>query len=151
MKLLNCQYGASYDPFNLFEEVVSVTSTDDLYGGVLMLWGGEDIGTELYHETPNKYVDTHKASERDLRELEYIKTAVKRGLPIIGVCRGAQLLCVAAGGRLAQHIDGHGSSHKVTLQDEDGSVIFCNSSHHQMMIPAMDAKILATAAHTSGT
>lgn len=151
MKLLNCKYGSNKDPFGLFDEIKQVHSADDLEeGGVLMLWGGEDIGTKLYGETPNMYGDQAYPSERDRNEIELILQSVKRGIPIIGVCRGAQLLCVVDGGKLAQHIDGHGVSHKVTLQDEDGSVIYCNSSHHQMMLPRKEAQILATAAHTTG-
>lgn len=150
MKLLNTQYGADHDPFGCFDQVVDVTNTEDIYNGVLILWGGEDIGTSLYGEHPNKYTHEARPSERDRREMLYIQTAIKRDVPIIGVCRGAQLVCVAAGGKLAQHIDGHGTSHNVTLEDEGGSVIRCNSSHHQMMLPPQDAVILATAAHTSG-
>lgn len=150
MKMLNTGYGADFDPFNLFDEVVNVTTTEDIYNGVLVLWGGEDIGTKLYGEHPNKYTQEANPSERDTREMLYIQTAIKRGVPILGICRGAQLACVAAGGKLAQHINNHGTSHKVTLEDEGGSVTYCNSSHHQMMLPPKDAMILATAAHTTG-
>lgn len=62
----------------------------------------------------------------------------------------SQLLCAAAGGTLAQHIDGHGRPHTVTLHDEFDAEITCNSSHHQMMIPPDSAKILASSPSTTG-
>ena len=69
---------------------------------------------------------------------------------MIGICRGAQLLCAMAGGKLAQHIEGHGRSHAVTLHDEGDAKIYCNSSHHQMMLPPSSAVVLASAASTTG-
>jgi gamma-glutamyl-gamma-aminobutyrate hydrolase PuuD len=139
------------DPFGIFEEVVHITHKNQLKtDGVLILWGGEDIGTKLYNEEPNKWVSNEYPSKRDLFEIELITEAISKGIPIIGICRGAQLLCVSAGGKLMQHINNHNGTHKVTLHDEGGSVIACNSAHHQMMIPNKSAKILASATETTG-
>ena len=151
MKLLTANWDEG-DCFGLFntEEYINkpgqITGKDE----VLILWGGEDIGTKLYGQKPNKYVHSEHASHRDILETALIRRAVELGVPIIGICRGAQLLCAMAGGTLAQHIEDHGNSHSVTLHDEDGSVIKCNSSHHQMMIPPTSAKILATSEGTIG-
>ena len=70
-------------------------------------------------------------------------------LRIFGLCRGAQWLCIKAGGKLVQHMDGHGNGyHPILLTDED-EVIWSNSSHHQMMyvnsMPGKDREILAIA------
>lgn len=59
--------------------------------------------------------------------------AIKLGLPILGVCRGAQLGCALAGGILAQHINGHGSDHY--MKTVEGKRIITSSLHHQMMYP----------------
>ncbi len=64
---------------------------------------------------------------------------------MIGICRGAQLLNVVAGGRLFQHIEGHPSIHDVRLRD--GRTVMSNSVHHQMMIPGPNAVIMATSNH----
>lgn len=138
------------DPFGLFDGVEYIEHPEDLRSGVLILWGGEDIGTSLYGETPNKMCRDFKPSARDLREIALIKQAKQHNVPIIGICRGAQLMCVVSGGKLAQHINGHGWHHRVALHDEGGVEVVCNSSHHQMMLPAADAKILATAGAASG-
>ena len=65
-----------------------------------------------------------------------------QNIPMIGVCRGAQLACAFAGGSLAQHVTGHGHNHKITTL-RDGEVV-TTSSHHQMMNPAgTDGLVLA--------
>lgn len=70
--------------------------------------------------------------------------AMKRGIPILGICRGAQLMCVLSGGKLMQHIEDHSRGHDIVIK-EDGSVIHATSSHHQMMLPPQEAEILAVA------
>jgi putative glutamine amidotransferase len=47
------------------------------------------------------------AAERDAWELALIEAALASDTPLLGICRGMQLLNVALGGTLVQHIDGH--------------------------------------------
>ncbi|MDX6364388.1 MAG: putative glutamine amidotransferase, partial [Streptomyces sp.] len=47
------------------------------------------------------------ALERDAWELALIEAALASGTPLLGICRGMQLLNVALGGTLVQHLDGH--------------------------------------------
>ena len=136
----------SYDKydFDFYKEVEFVNTPKQLDNiDCLVLWGGVDIATEIYGETPNKFVMTKTKSPRDIHELGMIHAALKRNIPLLGICRGAQLLCCVAGGKLLQHIENHGHSHKVKLMDEGEAIINCNSSHHQMMLPPYNAKILA--------
>ena len=151
MKLLTANWDEG-DCFGLFETEEFVNDPSQITGKdeCLILWGGEDIATSIYGENPNKHVYNKYPSARDLREMKLVNKAIELNVPIIGICRGAQLLCAMAGGTLAQHIEGHGGSHPVTLDDEDGSVIRCNSSHHQMMLPPPSAKILATSEYVTG-
>ncbi|MFD9128082.1 gamma-glutamyl-gamma-aminobutyrate hydrolase family protein [Kitasatospora sp. NPDC059571] len=79
----------------------------DLLDG-LVLAGGSDIDPARYGEPPGP--DTgppHPA--RDAWESELLAGALERDLPLLGVCRGMQLLNVALGGSLVQHLpeDGH--------------------------------------------
>ncbi len=102
----------------------------------LILWGGSDIGTELYGQPcylgaqhSNNY-----ASQRDLFEWHLMKEAKRRKIPIIGVCRGAQIMCAFAGGKLVQDVQGHHTAHEILTVNGE---IFKNisSSHHQMLYP----------------
>lgn len=117
---------------------------------ILILWGGEDIATEIYNQKPNKYVHTYTKSERDKEEIALAHEAINLGIPIIGICRGAQLLCCLTGGSLIQHIENHiTNKHSIICPDEPGK-FYTNSCHHQMMIPTKEQKILAYALETTG-
>jgi putative glutamine amidotransferase len=68
----------------------------------LILSGGADLGPDLYGERPAPLTDSRP--DRDASELLLVRAALAADLPILGVCRGMQLLAVAAGGRLHQHL-----------------------------------------------
>ncbi|MCA2570681.1 gamma-glutamyl-gamma-aminobutyrate hydrolase family protein [Microcystis sp. M42BS1] len=113
----------------------AVTNPDELYeASALILWGGEDIATSFYNEAPVYSFSNYQPSRRDLIERNLVNRAKELKIPILGVCRGAQLLCALDGGKLWQHVDNHaGFDHEVELYD--GRVIQTNSLHHQMMRP----------------
>lgn len=140
------------NPFpNIFKNIVRVKNTADIKSdGVLILWGGADIYPGMYNEKPNRFVYTYRKTDRDIHEEMAIHHCIKKNIKMIGICRGAQLMCVVAGGTLMQHIEDHDTQHEVTLLDEDKVVIKCNSSHHQMQMPPNGAKILAVAGKTYG-
>jgi putative glutamine amidotransferase len=70
--------------------------------GGLVFSGGADVGPRLYGEQPAPLTDLRP--DRDAGELLLARAALAADLPILGVCRGLQLLTVAAGGRLHQHL-----------------------------------------------
>ena len=69
----------------------------------LMLTGGGDLNPALYGEERHRTVKG-VSNERDAAEMEVIKLALDRGLPILAICRGMQILNVALGGTLIQDI-----------------------------------------------
>lgn len=73
--------------------------TIDEFDG-LLIGGGDDISVALYHKhlEPTVKVD----EERDTLELTLARQALERDMPLLGVCRGAQILNVAMGGTLHQ-------------------------------------------------
>lgn len=110
----------------------------------LILCGGSDISPNYYGEELNGSVNIDDA--RDKAEMNLIRQFVEAGKPILGICRGCQILNVYFGGSLYQHIDNareHASNadydliHPVTA--EKGSVparlygtdFVVNSYHHQ--------------------
>lgn len=99
-----------------------------------MLWGGTDINPEIYNETPLKYTDTPDIT-RDDKELYEIDMAIQDKKPIIGVCRGAQLLCAYNSGSLYQHVELPKMS-TVFLNCIDGNIRPAKVDHHQVMRPS---------------
>lgn len=117
----------------------------------LVLSGGEDVEPWRYGEPPSPALGATQPA-RDAMEFRAIDGALPRGMPILGICRGAQVLNVHFGGSLYQDIDterpGHllheqpqpwyARSHDVDVQQDSllyGLVgerrLFINSFHHQ--------------------
>ncbi|BCA86222.1 gamma-glutamyl-gamma-aminobutyrate hydrolase [Enterococcus saigonensis] len=69
----------------------------------LLLAGGQDVSPECYNALPQQKLGATN-HRRDLFEIALVKEAVKVGKPIIGVCRGMQLLNVVFGGTLLQDL-----------------------------------------------
>jgi putative glutamine amidotransferase len=86
----------------------------DLIDG-LMLTGGADIDPAAYgQQAHTETVDT--VPERDEFEIALVNAAIARDLPVLGICRGMQLINVARGGTLRQHLPehfGHGEHRRV--------------------------------------
>ncbi len=117
-----------------------VSYTDPDSCGALLLPGGGDVH-------PRRYGQPLAGSEGidealDDREFSAIDAFLRRGLPILGICRGSQVLNVAFGGTLFQDIPGHSRTadkdvlHGSRTVDEMlislyGESFTVNSSHHQ--------------------
>jgi hypothetical protein len=101
----------------------------------VILWGGTDIPPQWYGQLKHHLNGAPALpSERDHFEKKVILYCKGHNIPLIGICRGAQLLCVMAGGSLVQHVDGHGYDHGIDLLGNRKNVKV-TSTHHQMMFP----------------
>jgi len=111
----------------------------------LLLPGGWDVDPALYGEQKDEKVGPIDP-ELDETELRMFRQARQKELPVLGICRGQQVINVAMGGSLVQHLDdhdvrGHGRSHlahtiEVDPESELGQAalehkIRVNSFHHQ--------------------
>lgn len=135
MKLLSVYYDEK-DPFNFFKETICITDPNEIEehkeNSILILWGGQDISPSIYGEIAQPGCGPKTMSKRDIFEIACAKKAIELNIPIIGVCRGAQLMCCLNGGSLYQHVDHHNNgSHNITTYDD--KVLITNSIHHQMM------------------
>jgi putative glutamine amidotransferase len=88
-------------------EPVVLESTDDPAQSLdridgLLLSGGLDVDPALYGESPHP--TTEVDAERDRFEIPLSREAVARDMPVFAICRGVQVLNVAAGGSLVQDI-----------------------------------------------
>ena len=91
----------------------------------LVITGGKDVDPARYGQAPHPKTDEPR-HDRDEWELALLAGALKRGLPVLGICRGAQVLNVALGGTLHQHLPdvvGH-SRHQA------GNAVFSTSRVH---------------------
>lgn len=108
----------------------------------LLLWGGEDISPTLYGQKPNNFNDAGTIpSTRDQKEWKCIAKAVEMKLPIIGICRGMQMLCAFDGGILAQDVTGHRSGH--FIETPTGERFHAQGMHHQMCLPLPHNDVIA--------
>jgi putative glutamine amidotransferase len=124
----------------------------DLIDG-LILAGGADIDPASYGEEPHPET-RGTVPERDRFELALARRALERDIPLLGVCRGMQLMNIATGGTLLQHLPeshGHhehrrnpgtfdGADHDVRLQGGSlaeraaGEAVHATKSHHHQGI-----------------
>ncbi|MET9363581.1 gamma-glutamyl-gamma-aminobutyrate hydrolase family protein [Streptomyces sp. NPDC006632] len=72
----------------------------------LIIAGGADVEPVRYGAEPSPRTGP-PARDRDAWELALIDAALTSGTPLLGICRGLQLLNVALGGTLVQHLEGH--------------------------------------------
>ncbi|HKF15215.1 MAG TPA: gamma-glutamyl-gamma-aminobutyrate hydrolase family protein [Gaiellaceae bacterium] len=121
--------------------------TLDALDGVIFSGGG-DLDPGLYDAEPHPETDEPRAA-RDAAELRMLEAALERDMPVLAVCRGSQVLNVARGGDLVQHLPeelGHDrhrhqpgsfSEHDVTVASESrlgallGDRAPVKSHHHQ--------------------
>lgn len=141
-------YGHDAHPFDHFcTNVVPANNPEELtdVNSALVVWGGSDIEPGLYGHEKGKRTSTYPS--RDKIEWALMQQAIKMGIPIFGVCRGAQMLCAAAGGFLLQHVDNHVGSHNIITHV--GDTLPVNSIHHQMMagLEKVDHELLAWSEH----
>lgn len=146
MRIVSALYHDTY-PFDaVLENIDSVGCVDNpdelLSGDILIVHGGEDISPSLYgHGRSSKGYGSVEPSTRDTMEWNLMKRAKELEIPIIGICRGAQMLCALEGGYLIQDVNGHSGHHSV--KTFDGKEFYVNSIHHQMMVPVGQHKVVA--------
>lgn len=146
------------DP-HLVDDPLSVLARVD---GLLLL-GGADIAAAHYGEDPHVAAEPAQVV-RDRVEMALVGAAAERGLPTLGICRGLQIINVAFGGTLRQHLPDEldveihrrtigqfeGNDHAVRLapdslaQQATGSVVHQVVSHHHQAIDRLGTGLVAS-------
>ncbi len=127
----------------------------------VVIAGGPDVepvryGAEVHPRTGPP------ARERDAWELALIEAALAAGTPLLGICRGLQLLNVALGGTLVQHLDGHtgeiGSFGTHTVQPVPGTLLAslvpdkdAVPTYHHQAVDVLGRGLIASAHAEDGT
>ena len=134
----------------------------------ILFSGGGDLSPHYYNEDPIRELGSFLTA-RDSTELALMKTAQNRRLPVLGICRGCQLVNVALGGSLIQDIpvqmphtishfpkgiQNYEPYHNITILPDESrifsifknSIIRTNSFHHQAVKkPASRLRVTAQA------
>lgn len=147
-------------------------AVDALVDGLagVCLSGGPDIHPTAYGAVPHPLLGPTEV-ELDSFELHLLAAAERRGLPVLAICRGAQMVNVARGGTLHQHLPdtvGEGIKHRQTvathvpthsvdvaagsrLEDIVGAGILGVNSFHHQSVHALGEGLTATAWAPDGT
>ena len=130
----------------------------------LIVSGGPDISPANYNEEPGP-MTTEFYPEQDYSEMGLIERALERDMPLLGICRGMQILSVAHGGKMHQHLnttpghEGHGgffgksTEHGVVVEGGSqlasimGDSFIVNSLHHQGVSDSGSLDVSARADH----
>ncbi|WP_231556258.1 gamma-glutamyl-gamma-aminobutyrate hydrolase family protein [Cryobacterium sp. MLB-32] len=123
---------------------------DTRHADAIVIVGGEDITPSFYGAETGYEGETAHFSAADEGQIAVVRRALASGTPLLGICRGLQIINVALGGSLVQHIDegihkNEGvpidevlSTHAVTLTETSGlalglgdTEILVQSAHHQ--------------------
>ena len=133
----------------------------------LLFSGGSDLDPGLYDQQPHE--ETFGIHEgRDRAELALLEAALERDMPVLAICRGSQVLNVARGGDLVQHLPevvgdekhkhtpGTFADHDVTLEDGTrlGSLLGDRApvkSHHHQGIGRIGTGLRVAALAEDGT
>lgn len=85
--------------------LIGDTRVGDVLDGAdgLLLTGGEDVDPALYRQTPSPLLGATDRA-RDLFEIALFSEAHRRGIPVLAICRGIQVVNVALGGTLWQDL-----------------------------------------------
>ena len=163
MKILIVGDTISAAYIRLFRDVVANRKKDGEVAEISQLWvgqniidevmeaelivftGGGDINPTLYNSIP--ILTTCGISDkRDFFEMAVARAAIDSRVPTVGICRGAQLLCVANEGSLIQNVNKHRVGHPIVTTSGDKFMV--TSTHHQMMVPEGDYELLARASES---
>ncbi len=141
--------------------IVEPDDAGDLLEGIdaLVVTGGGDVDPDSYDAEPDP-LTTNVDPKRDEHDIALVRAALDRDVPTLAICRGSQILNVALGGTLVQHIDGHfdldrynESVHEVEVDGSsslakilDAKIAQVNTLHHQATAePGRDVRVVARA------
>jgi len=132
----------------------------------LIFTGGADIGPNNYGEDKSEYGSFDIQEYRDKWEIAVMRAALDMDMPVLGICRGMQLLNVVSGGKLIQDIPDHfdkndedqwkSTFHQIYISPGSklaailgsGGFVKVNSQHHQGLKESQKASALLASAYS---
>lgn len=108
---------------------------------VILYTGGADVNPQLYGEPALN--GTYCNYSQDKFDLMAFNEGKRLGKFHLGICRGAQFLCVLNKGRLWQDVDNHAGPNHEVIDSLTGKKFLVSSLHHQQMILGPESTLLA--------
>ena len=149
------------------DRVAAAQAGDDELGrrlaaaDAVVLTGGEDVDPSTYDGDVAEPHGGQTFPDADRAQIALVRAAVAARVPLVGICRGMQLVNVALGGDLVQHLDGHVAAdvddsmvdHVVSVADDSSladvlgaTTLDVRSSHHQAVArPGRGLRVVAWA------
>jgi putative glutamine amidotransferase len=128
---------AGADPVDVVPGTKSLPEVDGL-----LLPGGWDVDPSFYGERRGEKVE-ETDPDLDETELSMFRQARERAIPVLGICRGQQVINVAMGGSLVQHLEGHevralGRSHLAhTIEVDPASELGQAAGEHKVRVNSL--------------
>lgn len=138
--------GGGYAYERMFKQAGFALAHSMQEADLLCFTGGADVSPELYGE---ENVGSYCSPERDKYEEQVFDWAYAHDVPMVGVCRGGQLLNVMNGGKMWQDVDNHAISGTHKAMCKYWGEIMVSSTHHQMMRPGDGGEVLVGATETT--
>jgi len=158
---------AGLEPVLVSADNPAAASLDGIDG--LLLMGGSDVDPALFEESPAPETDVPDP-QLDAAECAAIAGAIERDIPVLGICRGLQILNVQQGGTLTQHLPGFKRHRRRTRERSTPAHRVCivpdtqlasiaapalawevNSRHHQGIATLADSLKVSAADDEDGT
>jgi putative glutamine amidotransferase len=94
-------------PVDMYSMDIDTALDELVHCAGLLVTGGEDVQPEYYGKTGEKHLCTELDPHRDTLEIALIRKALELKMPVLGICRGEQILNVTLGGSLIVDIPAH--------------------------------------------
>ena len=109
---------AKSSTYSSCETIISKARKLGRHVNSIYLPGGDDIQPELYGAKPHPKTEASKDFRRAILEFSLIDEARNNGIPLMGVCRGHQVINVFHGGQVIQHVSGQRRLQRLKLEEE---------------------------------
>ena len=109
----------------------------------LILGGGDDITPSIYGAAPIEPELNYPL--RDKFEIAILRTAINKKIPVLGICRGCQMINVARGGTLYQNIYQQINGHNLINHEDSQHPVYINK--HSYLYQIMGAKQIVNSRH----
>jgi putative glutamine amidotransferase len=141
LRLAEAVYTAGGEPMTMLP--VADSNWDERLAGFqgVLLPGGGDVNPRAYGQEPvtEEIYGVHDL--QDAADISLAKWAIERGVPLLSICRGTQVINVATGGTLIQHMDSphRNHIHEVTVESHGADLgltqhtLESSCFHHQML------------------